>query len=148
MGIKMEASSKRPVVVAMLRSGLVLAEGFREVNPSARVGHIGVFKNQNTGDAEVYLASLPDLKRREVMMLDMNITTSTSAIKAIALIKKHQEDCGDKRPISFGCVTAKAEGIKNVQDTYPDVSIFLLSKETKEESGKFGYFSDKVFGLN
>lgn len=142
------SDTKKPAVVSMLRSGLILAEGFREINPSVRIGHIGIFKNANSGIAEVYLASLPDLRNREVMILDMNISTGSSAIEAISLIKEHQKTCGESRPISFGCVTAKTEGIRKVQDTYPDVSIFLLTKDVDEKHGQFGYFSNKIYGLD
>ncbi len=139
-------ATKKPAVISMLRSGLVLAEGFRAVNPSIKIGHFGIYKEK--GEVIMYLASIPDLESRLVIVLDMNITTGDTAIEAIERIKEHQEKtCRHPQSISFGCVTATTDGIANVSDAHGDVDLYVVSDKPSIEEGEFGYYSEKLYGL-
>ena len=118
-------AGKKFVVVPILRAGLGLVDGVLRMVPSARVGHIGMYRNEETLVPVEYYCKLPsDINEREVFVLDPMLATGGSAIDAITQIKKH----GAKR-IKFIGLIAAPEGIKALHEAHPDVDIYLGAQD-------------------
>ena len=122
-----EIAGKKLCVVPILRAGLHMADGILNLTPNAKVGHIGLYRNEETLEPVEYFCKLPsDAADREIFVVDPMLATGGSAIAAIDLLKKR----GIKK-IRFLCLIAAPEGIEKLQEAHPDVNIFVGAKDER-----------------
>ncbi len=108
-------------IVPILRAGLGMVNGVHRVFPTARVGHIGMFRDEETLEPQEYYCKLPDgIEEKTVLLLDPMLATGGSACDALAALKKR----GCKK-IRFMCIIAAPEGIEAVAKAHPDVSLYV-----------------------
>jgi uracil phosphoribosyltransferase len=135
------------VVVPVLRAGLGMLDAVLELIPSARVGHIGLQRDEMTAVASQYYSKLPqDLSRSFVLMIDPMLATGGSAVAALDLLGR-----AGAREVRMICIVAAAEGIALVERQHPDVRIFTPVVDTGLNSHKFivpglGDFGDRLYG--
>ena len=136
--------------VPILRAGTGMLDGLIKVMPNAKIGHIGLYRNEETLKPVKYYYKVPkDIKTREVIVLDPMLATGGSAIDAISMIK---EDAGvENLKIKFLCIIAAPEGIKALEETHPDVQIYAAAIDDKLND--IGYImpglgdaGDRIFG--
>ncbi len=140
-------SGKKLAVVPILRAGLGMVDGMLALVPSARVGHIGLYRDPDTLMPVEYYCKLPaDIEEREVFVVDPMLATGGSAIDAITQIKKR----GPKH-IKFLGIIAAPEGLDALSKAHPDVDIFVASLD--ERLNDHGYIipglgdaGDRIFG--
>ena len=135
------------VVVPVLRAGLGMLDAILELIPSARVGHIGLQRDEMTAVASQYYSKLPaDLSGSVVLMIDPMLATGGSAVAALDLLKR--AGAHDVRMI---CIVAAPEGIALVERYHPDVTIFTPVVDAGLNEHKFivpglGDFGDRLYG--
>ena len=135
------------VVVPVLRAGLGMLDAILELIPTARVGHIGLQRDELTAVASQYYSKLPaDLSRSFVLMIDPMLATGGSAVAALDLLRR--AGAHDVRMI---CIVAAPEGIALVEQHHPDVRIFTPVVDQGLNSHKFivpglGDFGDRLYG--
>ena len=135
------------VIVPILRAGLGMVDGIREMIPTAKVGFIGLYRDEETLEPHEYYAKFPnEIKDSIVLLVDPMLATGGSASAAITMLKKR--GCKDIRYV--GLVGAP-EGIKALQNDHPDVDIYLASLDEKlNEKGYIvpglGDCGDRLFG--
>ena len=113
---------KAIAVVPILRAGLGMVDGILSLIPTAKVGHIGVYRDEETMKPVYYYCKLPtDIQERKVILVDPMLATGGSAIYAIDYLKRE----GVKN-ITFMCLISAPEGIAKVQEAHPDVNIIQL----------------------
>ena len=133
--------------VPILRAGTGMLDGLIKVMPNAKIGHIGLYRNEETLKPVKYYYKTPkDLSKREVIVLDPMLATGGSGIDAITMLK---EDGASK--IKFLCIIAAPEGIKKMQEVHPDVEIYCAAIDEKlNENGYIvpglGDAGDRIFG--
>ncbi|MBE6963595.1 MAG: uracil phosphoribosyltransferase [Ruminococcaceae bacterium] len=138
---------KKFAVVPILRAGLGLVEGVLNMVPNARIGHIGMYRDEETLEPHTYFCKLPkDISEREVMVVDPMLATGGSAEAAISELK--QRGC---TTIKLMVLLAAPEGIKRIQDAHPDVDIYCGAvDECLNENGYIvpglGDAGDRIFG--
>jgi len=138
---------KKTVLASILRAGNGFLDGMLEVLPSARVGHIGLYRDPETLQAVEYYFKMPSgMEERDVIVLDPMLATGNSAVMAVERLKKLQP-----RSIRFVCLVACPEGIKNFHDHHPDVPIFTPAVDRGlNEHGYIvpglGDAGDRIFG--
>ncbi len=133
--------------VPILRAGTGMLDGLINVIPNAKIGHIGMYRNEETLNPVRYYYKVPkDIQNREVIVLDPMLATGGSGIDAITSLK----ESGVKK-IKFLCIIAAPEGIKRIQEKYPDVQIYCTSID--ERLNEVGYIvpglgdaGDRIFG--
>jgi uracil phosphoribosyltransferase len=134
-------------VVPILRAGLGMVEGFKTINPAAKVGHIGLYRDPETLNPVEYYCKLPsDIAHREVFVTDPMLATGGSAAAAITMLKKR----GAKK-IHFMCILAAPEGVKKMQEEHPDVDMYIgaLDDHLNEDGyivPGLGDAGDRIFG--
>ena len=136
----------RPIVlVPILRAGLGLVDGFKTIIPTAKVGHIGMSRNEETLQPEEYYAKFPScLKEADVIVLDPMLATGGSACAAITNIKKR----GAKN-IKFACLVAAPEGIQVIETEHPDVDLIVGALDDKGYIVPgLGDAGDRLFGTD
>jgi uracil phosphoribosyltransferase len=135
------------VVVPVLRAGLGMLDAILELIPTARVGHIGLQRDEMTAVASQYYAKLPaDLSNSFVLMIDPMLATGGSAVAALDLLRR--AGAHDVRMI---CIVAAPEGIALVEQHHPDVTIFTPVVDQELNAHKFivpglGDFGDRLYG--
>ena len=135
------------VVVPILRAGLGMVNGVHVLFPSARVGHIGLYRDEETLEPCEYYCKLPvDIEDKLVLLLDPMLATGGSACDAITMLKKY----GCKN-IKFMAVIGSPEGVSRVAEAHPDVSIFVSTLDRGlNENGYIlpglGDAGDRLFG--
>ena len=133
--------------VPILRAGTGMLDGLIKVMPNAKIGHIGLYRNEETLKPVKYYYKTPkDLSKREVIVLDPMLATGGSGIDAITMLK---EDGAKK--LKFLCIIAAPEGIKRMQEVHPDVDIYCAAIDEKlNENGYIvpglGDAGDRIFG--
>ena len=140
-------AGKKLAVVPILRAGLGMVDGVLEMIPSARVGHIGLYRDHETLEPVEYYCKLPsDIEEREVIVVDPMLATGGSAIDAISQIKKR-----NPKHIRFMCVIAAPEGLEALTNAHPDVDVFCAALD--EKLNEVGYIlpglgdaGDRIFG--
>ena len=142
-----EIAGRKLAFVPILRAGLGMVEGALMLVPSARVGHIGLYRNEATLQPVEYYCKLPkDIEERDVFVLDPMLATGGSAIDAIGQIKTR-----NPRSIKFLCIIAAPEGLEALKKAHPDVDIFAAGLDDHlNENGYIvpglGDAGDRIFG--
>ncbi|MBB6630998.1 uracil phosphoribosyltransferase [Clostridium algidicarnis] len=140
-------SGKKMAIVPILRAGLGMVDGMLRIIPAAKVGHIGLYRDEETLQPVEYFCKLPqDIQERDVIVTDPMLATGGSAIDAIALLKKR----GAKN-IRLMCLIAAPEGVEAVVKAHPDVNMYVaLIDEKLDENGYIvpglGDAGDRLFG--
>ena len=140
-------SGKKMAVVPILRAGLGMVDGMLTLVPSAKVGHIGLYRDPDTLEPVEYYCKLPkDISEREVYIVDPMLATGGSATAAIQFIKNY--GCTH---IKLMCIISAPEGIARVQADHPDVDIFVAAVDEKLNSHGYiipglGDAGDRIFG--
>ena len=144
--VKMVRGSKL-CFVPILRAGMGMVDGLTELIPTARVGHIGLYRDEVTHEPHEYYCKLPnDLENLEIYVIDPMLATGGSAIDAIRLLKEH----GAKN-LHFICIIAAPEGIKAFCETNPDIPLTVgaLDRQLNENAyicPGLGDAGDRIFG--
>ncbi|MDX2117972.1 MAG: uracil phosphoribosyltransferase [Planctomycetota bacterium] len=139
--------SEAITVVPILRSGLGMAEGILEMMPEARVGHLGLARDEKTLQPKVYLRKLPtDLAAGPVILVDPMLATGGSAIEAVRLLR----DAGAK-DLRMICLVAAPEGIRTLLAAHPGLTIYTASIDRQLDSHGFirpglGDAGDRMYG--
>lgn len=142
-----ELKGKKLAVVPILRAGLGMVDGVLSMIPAAKVGHIGLYRDEETLEPVEYFCKLPqDCANREVFVVDPMLATGGSAVAAIRLLKNK----GIKH-IHFMCIIAAPEGVKKMQEAHPDVDIIIGALDDHlNEKGYIvpglGDAGDRIFG--
>lgn len=138
---------KKMAVVPILRAGLGMVNGMLNLVPSAKVGHIGMYRDEETMQPHEYYCKLPeDISNRLIVVVDPMLATGGSAIDAINQIKSY----GGKQ-IKFLCLIAAPEGIKALSEAHPDVDIYCANVDEKLNPNCYivpglGDAGDRIFG--
>jgi len=135
------------VLVPVLRAGLGMTEGITGLIPTAKIGHIGLYRDHETLEPKTYYAKLPAcIKEAVVMVLDPMLATGGSASSAITLIKQHGAS-----QIKLICIVGTPEGVSHIEKDHPDVDIFLAALD--DGLNEYGYIlpglgdaGDRIFG--
>jgi uracil phosphoribosyltransferase len=138
---------KKLAIVPILRAGLGMVNGMLDLVPSAKVGHIGMYRDEETLEPHEYYCKLPeDIENRLIVVVDPMLATGGSAMDAISQIKSY----GGKH-IKFLCIIAAPEGIDALSKAHPDVEIYCANVDEKlNENGYIvpglGDAGDRIFG--
>ena len=140
-------AGRKFVVVPILRAGLGLVDGVLRMVPSARVGHIGMFRDEETLEPHVYFCKMPkDVADRDIIIVDPMLATGGSAVAAIHFMKNY----GCKH-IKLMNILAAPEGIRAVREAHPDVDIYVAGVDEKLNDHGYivpglGDAGDRIFG--
>ncbi|MEK3935800.1 uracil phosphoribosyltransferase [Sporosarcina sp. FSL W7-1349] len=140
-------AGKKIGIVPILRAGIGMVDGILNLIPTAKVGHIGLYRDPETLLPVEYYAKLPsDVSERDFILVDPMLATGGSAIEAVNSLKKR----GAKN-IKFMCLIAAPEGVKALTDAHPDVDVFIAALDEKlDEKGYIvpglGDAGDRLFG--
>ena len=138
---------KKLAVVPILRAGLGMVNGLLRLVPSAKVGHIGMYRDEVTMQPHEYYCKLPpDIDKRLVVVVDPMLATGGSATDAITQIKSY-----GATHIKFLCIIAAPEGIKALSEAHPDVEIYCANVDEKLNQNCYivpglGDAGDRIFG--
>ena len=140
-------AGKKLAIIPILRAGLGMVDAMLDLIPSAKVGHIGLYRDPQTHQPVEYYCKLPeDIGKRQVFVVDPMLATGGSAIAAIDFLKKH----GCKKIIMMNIIGCP-EGVKAVQDAHPDVDIYVAAIDEKLNEHAYivpglGDAGDRIFG--
>lgn len=140
-------SGKKVAIVPILRAGLGMVDGMLKLIPAAKVGHIGLYRDEETLQPVEYFCKLPqDIAERDVIVVDPMLATGGSAADAITMLKKR-----GARNLRLVCLISSPEGIELVQKIHPDVDIYVAGID--EKLNEHGYIvpglgdaGDRLFG--
>lgn len=137
---------KKLCFVPILRAGMGMVDGFIEMIPTARVGHIGLYRDEKTHLPHEYYCKLPsDIESKKTYVLDPMLATGGSALGAIKILKDH----GAKN-LHFVCIIAAPEGVKAFCETYPDIPLYVGTIDRELNSNAYicpglGDCGDRIF---
>ena len=140
-------AGRKLAVVPILRAGLGMVEGILDLVPTAKVGHIGLYRDPDTHEPHEYYCKLPSpIEERTIVVTDPMLATGGSACDAIKLIRQH-----GGRKIKFMCIIAAPEGLERLARTYPDIQIYVgqLDRELNADAyicPGLGDAGDRIFG--
>ena len=142
-------SGKKLAIVPILRAGIGMVDGILSLVPAAKVGHIGMYRDEETLQPVEYLVKLPeDIDQRQIFVVDPMLATGGSAILAIDSLKKRGAGAAN---IKFVCLVAAPEGVKALQEAHPDIDVFTAA--LYEKLNDHGYIvpglgdaGDRLFG--
>ena len=140
-------AGRKLAVVPILRAGLGMVSGILALVPSAKVGHIGMYRDEETHEPQEYYCKLPNpIAERTIVVCDPMLATGGSAIDAINQIKKH----GGKN-IKFMCIIAAPEGLERLHREHPDIQIYVGSLDRQLNENAYicpglGDAGDRIFG--
>jgi uracil phosphoribosyltransferase len=135
------------ILVPVLRTGLGMVDGIQKLIPTAKIGHIGLYRNEKTLKPHEYYVKFPSgLKEATIFVLDPMLATGNSAVKAIDLVKKN----GGKN-IKLICLVGVQQGVDRVSKAHPDVEIYLASLDKKLNAKGYivpglGDAGDRLYG--
>ncbi len=139
--------AKEVVVVPILRAGLGMVDGITALIPTAKVGHIGLYRDEETLEPKEYYAKFPTvITEATVLVVDPMLATGGSVVHAIKVLKKR-----GVKDINYVGLVGAPEGVKRVQEEHPDVNIFLAALDEKlNEKGYIvpglGDCGDRLYG--
>ncbi|MBQ5479973.1 MAG: uracil phosphoribosyltransferase [Clostridia bacterium] len=142
-----ELAGRKMAIIPILRAGLGMVDGILNLVPSAKVGHIGMFRDPETHAPVPYYCKLPhDVEERDVLVLDPMLATGGSAVDAINQVKKY-----NPKSIRFLCIVAAPEGLQALQAAHPDVDIICAALDEKLNENAYivpglGDAGDRIFG--
>lgn len=140
-------AGKKVAIVPILRAGLGMVDGLLTLIPVAKIGHIGLYRDEETHKPVFYYCKLPfDIEQRTVILTDPMLATGGSACDAIDLLKEK-----GVTSIRLLCLVAAPEGVKAVQEKHPDVDVFTASLDDKLNDDCYilpglGDAGDRIFG--
>ncbi len=139
-------AGKKVVIVPILRAGLGMVDGLMKLMPSARIGHIGMYRDEETCQPVFYYYKMPAGKERLVLLTDPMLATGGSACDAIARLK-----ADGYTQIRLVCLVASPQGVEAVQNQHPDVDIYLASLDEGLNEKNYilpglGDAGDRIFG--
>jgi len=138
---------KKIVLVSILRAGNGILDGMLQLLPSARVGHIGIYRDPKTLTAvEYYFKMPPEMSSRDVIIVDPMLATGHSAVAAVNRIKSLKP-----QSIKFVCLVAAPEGIRELQSEHPDLQIYTAAVDERLNSHGYiipglGDAGDRIYG--
>ena len=139
-------SGKKPAIVPILRAGLGMVGGLLKLMPAAKVGHIGLYRDEVTFEPHEYFCKLPSpIEQRRIYVVDPMLATGGSAVEAINFIKQR-----GGQNISFLCIIAAPEGLEKLHAAHPDIKIFVgnLDRQLNEKAyicPGLGDAGDRIF---
>ena len=142
-----ELKGKKMAIVPILRAGLGMVDGMLTLIPTAKVGHIGLYRDPETHEPVEYYCKLPaDCNEREVFVVDPMLATGGSSVAAIQMLK----DKGCKK-IHFMCIIAAPEGIERMKEAHPDVDMYVGALDDHLNNHAYivpglGDAGDRIFG--
>ena len=142
-----QLAGKKLAIVPILRAGIGMVDGIHKLIPAARVGHIGMYRDETTLKPVEYLVKLPtDIAERRILLVDPMLATGGSAILAVDSLKKREAN-----NIKFVCLVAAPEGVKAFHAAYPDIDIYAAALDDHlNEKGYIvpglGDAGDRLFG--
>lgn len=141
-----QISGRKIGIVPVLRAGLGMVQGLLDLMPTAKVGHIGLYRDPKTLKPVEYYCKLPDVKNRDFIIVDPMLATGGSVSAAISLLKEK-----GIQHIKLMCLVAAPQGVKKVNTDHPDVKIFVaVLDDTLNEHGYIvpglGDAGDRIFG--
>lgn len=142
-----KVSGRKLAIVPILRAGLGMVDGLQTLVPVAKVGHIGLYRNETTHKPVVYYCKLPeDISQRLVIVTDPMLATGGSSCDALTMLK--ERGCTN---IRLMCLVAAPEGIAMVQKVHPDVDIYVAAVDDHLNSDAYivpglGDAGDRIFG--
>ncbi|ASR40427.1 uracil phosphoribosyltransferase [Ligilactobacillus agilis] len=145
--VQKRLAGKKVVIVPILRAGLGMVDGILELIPAAKVGHIGMYRDEETMKPHEYFVKMPDdLENREMFIVDPMLATGGSAIMAVDALKKR-----GARSIKFVCLVAAPEGVEALRAAHPDIDIFAAALDEKLNENSYiipglGDAGDRLFG--
>lgn len=140
-------AGRKLAIVPILRAGLGMVSGILALVPTAKVGHIGMYRDETTHEPVEYYCKLPSpIEERTIVVTDPMLATGGSAVDAIDQIKKH-----GGRTIKFMCIIAAPEGVKRLHEAHPDVQIYIGSLDRELNADAYicpglGDAGDRIFG--
>ena len=140
-------AGKKMAIVPILRAGLGMVDGVLQLVPSAKIGHIGLYRDPDTHEPHEYYCKLPEpIDQRTILVVDPMLATGGSGADAITMIKQH----GGKN-IKFMCIIAAPEGLERLHKEHPDVQIYVgaLDRQLNENAyicPGLGDAGDRIFG--
>lgn len=139
-------AGKKVVIVPILRAGLGMVDGLMKLMPSARIGHIGMYREEETCQPVFYYYKMPAGKERLVLLTDPMLATGGSACDAITRLK-----ADGYTQIRLVCLVASPQGVEAVQNQHPDVDIYLASLDEGLNEKNYilpglGDAGDRIFG--
>lgn len=150
LGVAEGAALASPItLVPVLRAGLAMTDGVLDLIPQARVGHLGIYRDETTLEPVVYYSKLPpDISRTEVIVIDPMLATGGSVVAGIDVIKR----TGAMR-IKLLCLVAAPEGIARLHAAHPDVTVFTAAVDSHLNPAGYivpglGDAGDRIFGTH
>lgn len=145
--VQKQLAGKKLAIVPILRAGIGMVDGFLSLVPAAKVGHIGMYRDEETFQPVEYLVKLPeDIDQRQIFVVDPMLATGGSAILAVDSLKKR-----GAASIKFVCLVAAPEGVAALQEAHLDVDIYTAALD--EKLNEHGYIvpglgdaGDRLFG--
>ena len=140
-------AGRKLAVVPILRAGLGMVEGVTALVPNAKIGHIGMYRDETTFEPKEYFCKLPKpIEERTIVIVDPMLATGGSAIDAIDQIQKH----GGKK-IKFMCIIGAPEGLEKLHKAHPEVQIYVGCLDRELNENKYicpglGDAGDRIFG--
>lgn len=140
-------SGRKLAFVPILRAGCGMLDAMLTMVPAAKVGHIGLYRDEETHQPVEYYNKLPaDISERDVFVLDPMLATGGSAVDAISIIKR-----SNPRSIKFLCIIAAPEGIEVLSQAHPDVQVFCAAKDSHLNENCYivpglGDAGDRIYG--
>lgn len=140
-------AGKKMAIVPILRAGLGMVDGVLNLVPSAKIGHIGLYRDPETHEPHEYYCKLPEpIEQRTILVVDPMLATGGSGADAITMIKQH----GGKN-IKFMCIIAAPEGLERLHKEHPDVQIYVGSLDRQLNENAYicpglGDAGDRIFG--
>lgn len=147
--VQKQLTGKKVAIIPILRAGLGMVDGFLAMLPAAKVGHVGMYRDEETLEPHEYFVKLPaDIAERQLFIVDPMLATGGSAIAAIEALEKRGAKAENMK---FVCLVAAPEGVKALQEAYPQVDIITAAMD--ERLNEHGYIlpglgdaGDRLFG--